>query len=304
MKLKEDVKQLRLEVKEGFIDLKQALKEQNVEIKKLIESVANDVEFKHHRAILIQAYGLFVQALQCLRIAMQLQGNDSRNAQIDAARGMLFQALAHYNNPHLLSETCAAGQLRRFECAWAIEQAIVTTFQLQNQFAAVSDCLTRLQDKIRKDCINIIEKCESEEELDFLFPEMLCIENNDLFVLKSWQNHVDWLKELSSDERQYLADLAMKHIDDNNTQTSNIIEIPRELLFYEDLKTKSHYLALREQILFIMQPRLRINYENYIAEQARNSGYKGLVPLHWQEVPDLTVANLYWYFKTRNRQLN
>jgi len=29
------------------------------------------------------------------------------------------------------------------------------------------------------------------------------------------------------------------------------------------------------------------------------SGYKALASSNWQEIPDLTVANLYWYFKDK-----
>ena len=122
-----------------FIDLKQALKDQGAEIRQLIEQVAQDIKFEQHRTVLIRAYGLFVQAINRLRSAMQLQNISRRNAEIDAARGMLFEALADYTNPHLLAETCAPGQLRRLECSWAIEQAIVITCQVQNEVSAVCD---------------------------------------------------------------------------------------------------------------------------------------------------------------------
>ncbi|MDF5706559.1 MAG: hypothetical protein PUP90_02465 [Nostoc sp. S4] len=55
---------------------------------------------------------------------MQLQDFSRRNAEIDGVRGMLFVALADYSNPHLLEETCAAGQLRRLECAWVNRQLL------------------------------------------------------------------------------------------------------------------------------------------------------------------------------------
>ena len=73
------------------------------------------------------------------RSALQLQDINRRNAEIDAARGMLFEALADYRNPQLLEETCAAGQLRRLECSWAIEQSIIGTYQVQNEFGAACD---------------------------------------------------------------------------------------------------------------------------------------------------------------------
>jgi hypothetical protein len=54
LKLRKEVGQLRLEVKEGFIDLKKALKDQGAEILQRIDEVAQDVEFRHHRTILVQ----------------------------------------------------------------------------------------------------------------------------------------------------------------------------------------------------------------------------------------------------------
>lgn len=205
LKLRQDVKQLRLEVKNGFIDLKQALKDQGAEIMQRIEQVAEDVEFKHHRTILVQAYGLFAKAIARLQSALTLQDMNLRNSEISGARDMLFNALADYDNSHLLEGTCSAGQLRRQECVWAIEQAITTSYQLQGAYELVSDRLAQLQHKIRQDALTVIDRCESEDELDFLFPEITRIHNHDLAVLESWQNHVDWMRTLSPDDRQLLA---------------------------------------------------------------------------------------------------
>ncbi|MBD2776876.1 hypothetical protein [Iningainema tapete] len=303
LKLREDVKQLRVEVKDGFIDLKQALKDQGAEIIKRIDQVAQDIKFEAHRLVLIQAYGKFQQALKLIKTALSSEDISIRNATLGHAQIMLSHALADYNSPHLLSETCAAGHLRRMECAWAIEQTFALTYQLQNQSAAVCDLLANLQDKISQDCLTVIEQCESEEELDFLFPEINRICNHDLPVLSSWQNHADWMRTLSPDERQFLAisDIQYADILDTN-QDSAIVKEAEELLLYKNLKQKSHYLSLRDQLLFIIKPSLRTNHESYITQQATASGYKGLAPSNWQEIPDLTVANLYWYFKVKNKE--
>jgi hypothetical protein len=42
-----------------------------------------------------------------------------------------------------------------------------------------------------------------------------------------------------------------------------------------------------------------VQEEGEVASKALNSEYKALAPANWQEVPDFTVANLYWYFKNR-----
>ncbi len=303
LKLREDVKQMRLEVKNGFIDLKQALREQGAEIRQVIEQVAQDIKFEQHRVVLVQAYGVFTQALQRFRSAMQIQDDSRRNAEIDAVRGMLYQALASYTNPQLLGETCAAGQLRRLECAWAIEQAIVTTYQLQNEMSAVSDRLYHLKNHICENASTIINSCQSEDELNFLFPEMSRIRNHDLAVVETWQNQIDWIRNLSASELELL-----NSSDFNSLETEEIAEItstltvsiPPEQVIYENLSEKSHYYSLRDQLRFMFQPDLRRDYENYINIQAKAAGYKTLVTDNLQQASDLTVANLYYYFNIRD----
>ncbi len=66
---------------------------------------------------------------------------------------------------------------------------------------------------------------------------------------------------------------------------------------YETLKQKSHYDSLRDQLRFIVKPELRHKHEFYVFQRANATGYNALAPSNWQEVPDLTVANLYHYFK-------
>lgn len=298
LKLREDVKQLKLEVQHGFIDMKQALKDQGKEIIKRIDLVAEDIKFEHHRTILVRAYGLFAKAIARLQMALKIQEVNLRNLEISGARDMLFMALADYDNNHLLEGICCAGQLRRRECVWAIEQAITITYQMQGVYEVVSDRVSQLQSKIRQDALTFINRCESQDELDFLFPEITRIHNHDLAVLKSWQNHIDWMQTLPSDERQMLANLVPTAETDNENP---VVVEPEEQLFYQNLKQKSHYLSLRDQLQFMIKPDLRQIHESYISQQATASDYKALAPSNWQEIADLTVANLYWYFKVREK---
>ena len=304
LKLREDVKQMRLEVKNGFIDLKQALKEQGAEIRQVIEQVAQDIKFEQHRLVLVQAYGLFTQALQRFRSAMQIQDDSRRNAEIDAVRGMLYQALASYTNPQLLGETCAAGQLRRLECAWAIEQAIVTTYQIQNEMSAVSDRLYHLKNHICENAATIINSCSSEDELNFLFPEMSRIRNHDLAVVETWLSQIDWMRSLSASELKLLNSSDFNSLETEEIvqikPTSTTLSIPPEQVIYETISEKSHYYSLRDQLRFMFQPDLRQDYENYINLQAKAAGYKMLVTDNLQQASDLTVANLYYYFNIRD----
>ncbi|MBD2451059.1 hypothetical protein H6G76_28805 [Nostoc sp. FACHB-152] len=303
LKLRKEVEQMRLEVKNGFIDLKQALKDQGVEIRQLIEQVAQDIKFEQHRTVLIRAYGLFIQAMNRFRTAMQLQDISRRNAEIDGVKGMLFEALADYTNPHLLSETCAAGQLRRLECSWAIEQAIVVTYQVQNEMSAVSDRLGNLQNTIRENACMIIDSCDSSDELDFLFPEISRIRHHDLAVVETWHNQVDWMRSLPESELKLLnsADFATSESSIPDTNQTTTVLAPPEQLAYENLSEKSHFYSLRDQLIFMFKPALRKEYEAYVSQQAGIAGYRTLVPKNLQQASDLTVANLYYYFQSRDK---
>ena len=298
LKLRKEVEQMRLEVKNGFIDLKQALKDQGAEIRQIIEEISQDIKFEQHRIVLVRAYGLFIQAINRFRSAMQLQDASRRNAEIDGARGMLFEALADYTNPHLLEETSAAGQLRRLECAWIIEQGIIATYQVQNEMSAVSDRISQLQNKVSQDAVGIINSCESHDELDFIFPEITRIYNHDLEVLNLWQNHVDWKLSLPSSELKLLTSADFNNYDLITSQDPNLAP-PPEQLTYEDLAGKSHFYSLRDQLLFLFDSELRQQSEVYINQQAAN-GYKTLVPSNLEQASDLAVANLYYYFKVRD----
>ncbi len=303
LQLREDIKQLRVEVKNGFINMRKALKNQSKEINRRLDQVAEDIKFERHRREFIKAYGMFSEAKKLIKLAMFCENLGMRKANLANAIQMLSEALAIYNNPHLLSETCAAGKLRRLECAWAIQQTIALSFQLQHQWAAVSNCLSHLQDKIRTDSLDVIESCEFEEELDFLFPEITKILNHDLAILESWQNHVDWIQTLSPNERKQLAssEMSVTESSDGN-ESSVVVAEAEEQLVYDNLKKKSHYLSLRDQLQFMIKPDLRRSHESYLSQQAIVSGYNALARSNWQVIPDLTLANLYWYFKDKEAQ--
>ena len=239
------------------------------------------------------------------RSALQLQDINRRNAEVDAARGMLFEALADYRNPHLLAETCAAGQLRRLECSWAIEQSIIGTFQVQNQFPAAGDRISQLQQKIRQDGLSIIQCCDSDEELDFLFPEITRIHNHDLAALDIWLNQIEWTKALPPSE---LKQLQSANFSKSNSavigekiSAATALAIPDEELFYENLKPKSHFNALRTQLELMLDRQRREDYESYIIKQGEIAGHKSLVLSNLEKASDLAVANLFWYFRVRER---
>ncbi|MDJ0743162.1 MAG: hypothetical protein QNJ32_07350 [Xenococcaceae cyanobacterium MO_167.B27] len=301
VKLRKDVQQLILEVRDGFLDLKTALRDRGREVIEHIERVVQDIKFEQHRLELIKAYGRFIEATKLIKTSIQFQDIASRKIELANARQTLGEALANYNNPNLLSETCAAGQLRRLECAWAIEQTIILTYQLQNEPNAVSDRLIYLQDKIRQDCLQVIDNCESEQELDFLFPEITRIHDHDLFVLQTWQNKVDWLRSLPPSELELLAIPTTTEAQIiNNNQSELTVEKPTEIILYEELQNSSHVASLVDQLRLMMSSNLRDEYEIYISDRASVSGHKVLNKNNLQQASNLTVANLYWYFKARD----
>ncbi|MGL5063668.1 MAG: hypothetical protein ACRC62_27095 [Microcoleus sp.] len=305
MKLKKAVERLDVKVENGFINLEQLVKGQGAEIKQLIAEVVADLKFENHRLVLVRAYGLFNQAIQRMRSALQLQDINRRNAEIDAARGMLFEALADYKNPQLLSETCAAGQLRRLECSWTIEQSIIATYQMQNEFDAAGDRISQLQQQIRQDGLTVIAGCDSEDELDFLFPEIACIHDRDLVLLESWQNQIEWMKALPPSELKQLQSADFSKSDSavmgEKNSAATALAIPDEQLFYENLKPKSHFYALRTQLEWMLDRQRREEYEGYIIEQGEIGGHKSLVSSNLEKASDLAVANLYYYFRVRDK---
>jgi gas vesicle protein len=304
LKLKKAVERLEVKVENGFINLEQLLKDQGTEIKQLIFQVVEEMKFENHRLVLVRAYGLFTQAIQRMRSALQLKDIDRRNAEIDAARGMLFEALADYRNPQLLEETCAAGQLRRLECSWAIEQSIIATYQVQNEFGAASDRISQLQANIRQDGLRIIDACDSDDELDFLFPEIARIHNHDLVLLDSWQNQIEWTKALPKGELKLLqsADFSASqtYISEEAKSAKTALVIPPEQLIYENLRPKSHFYSLCTQLELMLEPQRREEYESYIIKQGEIAGYKTFVGSNLEKASDLAVANLYHYLKVRD----
>ncbi|EAZ91528.1 hypothetical protein CY0110_13446 [Crocosphaera chwakensis CCY0110] len=76
-----------------------------------------------------------------------------------------------------------------------------------------------------------------------------------------------------------------------------IERVPQEQLIYNELKISSHFLSLQDQLKFLINSDLRQQYESNIIQMASNTKYAGLVPKNWQNVPDQTVTNIYWFLK-------
>lgn len=297
LKLRQDVKQLRLEVKDGFVDLKAALQDQGAIVLYRLDEVANDLKFHSQQIVMIKAYGQFQQAVELIKTALICSEESARKITLDNALNLLTNALATYTSPELFVDVTAVGSLRRMECVWAIKQTIAITYQLLNDSHAAQHWLSQLCKTIQQDSLTVIDQCEWEDELDLLFPELLRIQRCDLPVLQIWQEQIEWWRTLSRQDQKRLAAVKVQAEEEPNEPSSeDVMELPEQAL-YDNLKQTSHFLSLRDQLRFIVQPKLRQNHERYITEQSPGSGYKALAPTNWEEVSDLTVANLYWHLK-------
>ena len=301
LKLREDVKSQRLEMQEGFLDLKYVLSDQGIAIRQKIDDAVQDIEFRQHCQALAQAYGKFLEATRQMQITMLCEDLNIRNVELANIRQTLSHALADYKNPHLLPETNAVTQLRRSECVWTIEQTIAVTYQLQNQPEALSNCLDQLQDRICNDLLAVVERCESEDELDIIFPEITRIHEQDLVVLTLWQEQVDWQRSLSPSEQNLLQAVNDSQSGVAQSSVPMDLSIPVEQSLYDTLKQKSHFSALRDALRLMLQSETRRDYEAYVSQQAEQAGHKALVVENLQQMSALSVANLYWYFQVRDQ---
>lgn len=301
LKLREDIKMQRLEIREGFLDLKKVLKDQGTEILQAIGEAVKEVEFRQHRQALAQAYGRFLEATKLMKLAMVCEDISIRNADLANARQILTEALADYKNPHLLPEADAVTKLRRLECTWAIEQTIAITYQLQEQPETLSYCLGQLQTRIGQDILTVTELCNTEEELDIIFPEITRICEQDFVVFKLWQEQTDWVRSLPLDEQKSLQSISSdsSEISTFSTALGELTVLP-EQVFYETLKPKSHFFALCDALKLMVQPQMRQEYETYVEVQAKKVEHRTLTSVNLKRMSDLAIANLYWYFQFRD----
>jgi len=296
LKLREDVREMRVEIKDGFIDLKKALKDQGSEILNHIDEVAKDIKFEQHRVVLIRAYGQFLQATQLMQAALACENIEIRDKDLANARQMLFVALGDYRNPQLLSEMSALGRLRRMECAWAIEQTIIMTYQIQKQSGAVNQRLQSLQATMRQDIVDVSNAVRSQEEIDFLYPEISRICTQDLEVIASWQIQAEWIQTLPASDLKLLESSELSEINLEVTSSFNSLEVPEQKI-YDEIKPKSHFDSLRDQLQLMALPELRLKYEREVAEKAQASGHKALKLEALNQSSDMAIANLYHYFQ-------
>ncbi|MEG3889794.1 hypothetical protein QUB36_03415 [Microcoleus sp. AT8-B1] len=300
LKIREEAKHQKLKIKDGFIDLRHILKDRGVEVIQQIFKVAHDSSFEMHRQKLVNGYEIFSKAIKRCQSALTVPDIKLRNSEINSGRDMLFEALKIYDNPSLLEGLSSAGKLRQMECVWAIEQAIGVTFHLQRAYYMVSDRLRELQSKIRQNLLTVVKGCQSEPELDFLFPEVTRILGHDLSVIEFWHNEVDWMETLSPKEQHQLASLDKLSGESLKSSVyTTFTVLAAEPSLYESLKQKSHFLSLRDQLTFAVSPEIRRRSEVYVSQQAIATGYQGLAASNWQEISDLTVANLYHFFQIR-----
>jgi hypothetical protein len=180
----------------------------NREVLDQIRSVAVSLPFRRQRSLwitsrilvtVIATVGIVIAAFQFGLPWWMQEGNHNHLYESDVG-SLRYQVHLPPQNDQLLVGVCSAGNIRRRECVWAIEQAIAMTFQLQGEYQVVSDRLGSLDATIRQDCLTALESCNSEAELDFLFPEITRIQGHDLAAIDSWRAHSDWYQTLPAQE--------------------------------------------------------------------------------------------------------
>ncbi|MBD2480615.1 hypothetical protein [Planktothrix sp. FACHB-1365] len=293
--------QVLLELQTGFTDLKSIINHQGDEILKAINQVGQEIKQEIHRVEFVKAYGIF-QSVHNNRLpsALITQNPKDRNDKLNLTWNELQNCLAIYNNKELISSPSISGRLKRLECAWAIEQTLALVDILKNDFDACIFQLNHLKDKIIKDCMELTESCQSEEEIDFIFPRINYIINHDIILINFWKNNLKVIQNLSVEDQEKLASFNVTDIVSlNQSQESNALQKRSPFELYQELKDKSHFVALKDQLKFILKPELRSEYESYITQKAIALDFKGLALTNWKEVPDLTVANLYYFFKDK-----
>jgi uncharacterized protein YdaT len=307
LKLRQDIKQMRVEVRDGFINLNQALSAQGAELIEHILQVSEDVEFKAHRTILARAYGLFDKAMNRLQSAVMMSDLSLRDHEIMAARDMMFKALADYSNNQLMEGVGAVAYIRRRECVWAIEQAIAMTYQMQGQWNAVSERLLNTDAMIRQDALTVLDKIQTDDELDFLFPEMTKIHDHDLVAIAAWKNHVDWYQQLSFEEmkqlNEFIAIEQQDTVENSSDEVDYLEEAQAEYKAYDEIRQKSVPGVLHDSLVFLFDSEVRQNAENYIDERAQLEDLAALNQDNLCKASPLTIANLAWYFSARDESL-
>jgi hypothetical protein len=296
MQLREDVKQLGTEMKEGFLDLEKLIGNQGQEIRAQIRDVAQDVKFEQHRVILIKAYGQFLEANQLIQTALACDDLTIRNQTLANAESMLSNALADYRNPQLLSDLSAAARLRRLECCWAIEQALVLTFQLRGQYKAVVDRLSQLRSRIAQSANDLLNMATAEE-IEFLVPELVRIHNADLEIIDSWIDHADWISSLSEDELLEIGECMTTPQLIADVEERDARAMPTEMVLFQSWSQKMPLVSIQDAMTLMFNPALRQPIIEEIQSAAMARRYYGMDADNLQLVSNFTLANLKQYFR-------
>jgi len=300
-KLRQDVEKLGIKIDKGFLDLTSLIQNQGQAIQEQLDRVADDITFQQHRLELVKAYGQFCGAIELIKTGLSCDDESIRNADLANARSMLGKALSIYRNPNILGDVKAPGYLRRVECAWLIEYEIARSYSLQNQLGSSSQSLLTLEEHIREDGVEVIDRCETEAELDFVGPELLHIHDNDLAFLNVERNQLDWVRSLPPEDKEQLQSLEISNppASDGELSEEELSQLPA-IAQYEEFKTKSHLLALCDQIRLMMKPQLRVNCIDYICDRAQQEGHRTLIPQYLNEASEFALANLFHYFQPRD----
>lgn len=140
-----------------------------------------------------------------------------------------------------------------------------------------------------------------------MFPEIVRIHDQDIALLQSWKEHINWQKLLPESDRKLL--------ESNDFKSSEIAVLQEveqsgnkklyeklELQLYEDLYERSINESIRDQLILLMSPSRRQNMKNYVVNHLQESDFNFLKESLLDDSSDFTLANLYWYFKLKEKK--
>jgi hypothetical protein len=299
LKLRDEVKQLGLQMHDGFVAIERTIANQAKEVREQIDRVAEDVIFAQHRLELIKAYGLFLSAIERVQVGLTQKNIENRRLMFANAIQDLSNALSIYRSPHILSENNAPGYLRRLECGWQIRQALVISYQLQGEIESAISELIKLQTEIKSGLIEVLDRCSNSDELEFIFPEIYRIQTVDLPNFLAWQTQLEWWDTLSPEEHhdiQVLLDdeLSVQASMETSGLTYAMTE-PAECLLYREYAESTTPKAIRDSLYFLIDEKQRSVAIEAITAASTKHKLPALMPSVLELASHISIANLQLY---------
>ena len=299
LKLREDVKQMGVQIHDGFAAIEQTIISQSSEVRAHIDRVAEDLIFKQHRLELIKAYSLFLSGIERVQTGLIQRGIENSRLMFANAIQDLSNALSIYRSPHILSDVNSPGYLRRLECSWQIRQALAIAYQLQGELDSAISELKKLKKEIKIGLLEVLDRCSNEDELAFIFPEIHRIYTVDLPSLSAWQAQLEWWEMRSPEEHQEIQLLFTNELSDSvefkTVSSDDAIAEPLEYQLYRDYSEYTTPKAIYKSLYLLVDATEREVVIQDIATNSPACDLPALTPAVLGSASDISLANLHLY---------